>query len=455
MASFSILSIFKIGVGPSSSHTIGPMEAGARFCELLKDVLEQVERIQITLHGSLSLTGKGHLSDEAVLIGLHGIYANELDITTKKTLLHETLENKVLKLANKHGVHFDYSKDLIFNNERLTRHENALILQAFNAKGEILKEETYYSVGGGFVYTETELKNLSKESASESTAYDFSSAKELLELCQTHQKSIAEIVRLREKALGNHPDEAMTKIYQTMLECYNNGANSKEIYLPGRLKVTRLAPSIKARLEKHPKNGNDPLALIDYISLYARAIAEENASGGKVVTAPTNGACAVVPSVLLYAQNHLFENLSQMAVNDFLLTCSAIGYLYKKNASLSGAEAGCQAEIGVASSMAAGGLAYLYQATMQQVLMASEIAMEHHLGLTCDPVEGLVQIPCIERNVLGAIKAISASKLALEDDYKPKVSLDEVIATMYATGKDMNEKYKETSLGGLAKTLKC
>ncbi|WP_104761585.1 L-serine ammonia-lyase [Helicobacter cetorum] len=455
MASFSILSIFKIGVGPSSSHTIGPMEAGARFCELLKDVLEQVERIQITLHGSLSLTGKGHLSDEAVLIGLHGICANSLDINTKKAILHSVLENKLLMLANKKAINFDYDKDLIFDDNRLSRHENALVLQAFNANKELLKEETYYSTGGGFVYTEKELDQSLEKDLCQKNIYDFNSAKELLELCQMHQKSIAEIVRLREIALGNHPDEVMAKIYQVMLECYHNGANSKEIYLPGRLQVTRLAPSIKIRLEKHPKNGNDPLALIDYISLYARAIAEENASGGKVVTAPTNGACAVVPSVLLYAKNHLFENLSQMAINDFLLTCSAIGYLYKKNASLSGAEAGCQAEIGVASSMAAGGLACLYQATMQQILIASEIAMEHHLGLTCDPVGGLVQIPCIERNVLGAIKAISASKLALEDEYKPKVSLDEVIATMRATGKDMDAKYKETSLGGLAKTIKC
>lgn len=455
MASFSILSIFKIGVGPSSSHTIGPMEAGARFCESLKGVLEQVVRVQITLHGSLALTGKGHLSDEAVLIGLHGIYANELEVTTKKALLHEALENKVLKLANQRNIQFDYSKDLIFDNKPLARHQNALILKAFNAKNEVLKEETYYSVGGGFVYTEKELDNLSEESGNESIAYDFSSAKELLELCQKHQKNIAEIVRLRENALKNCPDATMTKIYHAMLECYDNGANSKERYLPGSLRVTRLAPSVKTRLEKHPTSGKDPLALIDYISLYARAIAEENASGGKVVTAPTNGACAVVPSVLLYAKNHLFENLSQKSINDFLLTSAAIGYLYKKNASLSGAEAGCQAEIGVASSMAAGGLAYLCQATTQQVLIASEIAMEHHLGLTCDPVGGLVQIPCIERNVLGAIKAISASKLALEDEYKPKVSLDEVIATMYAAGKDMNEKYKETSLGGLAKTLKC
>ncbi len=455
MASFSILSIFKIGVGPSSSHTIGPMEAGARFCESLKGVLEQVERVQIILHGSLALTGKGHLSDEAVLIGLHGIYANELEVTTKKALLHEVFENKVLKLANQHRIHFDYSKDLIFDNKPLARHQNALILKAFNSKNEVLKEETYYSVGGGFVYTEKELDNLSEDGGNESIAYDFSSAKELLELCQKHQKNIAEIVRLRENALKNRPDTTMVKIYHAMLECYDNGANSKEKYLPGSLRVTRLAPSIKTRLEKHPTSGKDPLALIDYISLYARAIAEENASGGKVVTAPTNGACAVVPSVLLYAKNHLFENLSQKAINDFLLTSAAIGYLYKKNASLSGAEAGCQAEIGVASSMAAGGLAHLCQASTQQVLIASEIAMEHHLGLTCDPVGGLVQIPCIERNVLGAIKAISASKLALEDEYKPKVSLDEVIATMYATGKDMNEKYKETSLGGLAKTLEC
>lgn len=453
----SILSIFKVGVGPSSSHTIGPITAANRFCDLIADDLNSINAIKITLHGSLCLTGKGHLTDVACLIGLNKIAAKDVTPAIKDSILNDVYQSNKINLCGKKYINFSYDKDVIFNPKMLPLHENAMIFEAFDENAKLIKSETYYSTGGGFVSSELELISggLTDESQKE-LQFDFDSAARLAELCKVHNKSIAQIAFKRESELytQEYIKNYCLEIYNAMIECYENGINSKEKTLPGAIKLNRLAPSIKKRLDANPKEDIDPLAMIDYVSMYARAIAEENASGGKVVTAPTNGACGVVPAVMLYIQNHRFY-MDEAKIIDFLLTCCAIGYLYKKNASISGAEAGCQAEIGAAASMAAAGMALVSGANTAQVLSAAEIAMEHHLGLTCDPVAGLVQIPCIERNVLGAIKAISAVKLALEGEYSPRVTLDEVIITMYKTGKDMNSKYKETSLGGLAKMVSC
>ncbi len=453
----SILSIFKIGVGPSSSHTIGPITAGNRFCELIKPEIDKISGIKITLHGSLSLTGKGHLTDIASIIGLSNLAAKDVTFELKHEILHNAFSNKKLKLCGEKFIGFDYDRDISFDNSMLPCHENGMILQAFDENNNIIKSQTYYSTGGGFVSTQEELtKSNGGDSDAKTLEFDFDSAQKLAELCKVHNKTISDIVMLRESELFSkeYVKQYCFDIHDAMIECYENGINSKETILPGSIKMKRLAPSIKKRLDKTKKEELDPLAMIDYIAMYARAVSEENASGGKVVTAPTNGACGVIPAVMIYIKEHRFY-MEKAEIIDFILTCAAIGYLYKKNASISGAEAGCQAEIGVASSMAAAGMAQIAGGTTEQILSAAEIAMEHHLGLTCDPVGGLVQIPCIERNVLGAIKAISAVKLALETEYSARVGLDEVIITMYKTGKDMNAAYKETSLGGLAKMVSC
>lgn len=454
----SILSIFKIGVGPSSSHTIGPISAANKFCKLIGSNLELVDRVQVTLYGSLCLTGKGHLTDIACIIGLCNVEARNVTPSIKHEIIFNAFHNKKINLSGEKLINFDYDSDIVFNSTMLPLHENGVRFEAFKSSGELVVTETYYSTGGGFVYTAQELKNSAndQDSQDDNSEFDFNNAQELAELCKTHNKTIAQIVMLRELRLNSkeYIRNYCLEIYNAMMECYENGINSKETIIPGSIKLKRLAPSIQKRLSNNKKEDFDPLAMIDYVSMYARAIAEENASGGKVVTAPTNGACGVVPAVLLYIKNHRFYMNDDDIIN-YILTCCAIGYLYKKNASISGAEAGCQAEIGVASSMAAAAMALVSKATTSQVFCAAEIAMEHHLGLTCDPVDGLVQIPCIERNTLGAIKAISAARLALEGGYSPRVSLDEVIITMYKTGKDMDSKYKETSLGGLAKMVRC
>lgn len=453
----SILSIFKVGVGPSSSHTIGPITATNRFCELIEPNLEKISRVTVTLYGSLCLTGKGHLTDIACLIGLNAVAAKDVTPAKKQSIQADVFEGKKINLCGKKYINFEYERDIIFNRSMLPLHENGMICAAFDEAGEQIYTQTYYSTGGGFVSTDKELSRGGGDGESGvELEFDFDSAQKLAQLCAVHNKTIAQIAMKREAAIHGveYVKNYCLEIYKAMVECYENGINSTEKTLPGSIRLNRLAPSIKKRLEANKKEDLDPLAMIDYVAMYARAIAEENASGGKVVTAPTNGACGVVPAVMLYIQNHRFY-MDDNKIIDFILTCCAIGYLYKKNASISGAEAGCQAEIGAASSMAAAGMALVSGASTNQVMSAAEIAMEHHLGLTCDPVAGLVQIPCIERNVLGAIKAISAVKLALEGDYSPHVTLDEVIITMYKTGKDMNSKYKETSLGGLAKMVSC
>ncbi|QKF64305.1 L-serine ammonia-lyase [Campylobacter corcagiensis] len=451
----SILSILKIGVGPSSSHTIGPISGALKFTKLVENL--DIDRVKATLYGSLSLTGKGHMSDVAIMIGLSGVTAKNLTKSKKLEILNLANEKNTLNLGGTKAIKFDPTKDIIFNNSMLLLHENGFTLEAFK-DGKLVKKETFYSTGGGYVYSEDELKNRNFKSTDKKLKFDFKSALKLKELCQIHNKSISQIALLREVEYHGSKEYVINyilEIYETMVKCYENGISATDLILPGGLNVKRLAPQIYKRLKENRRiHEKDPLAAIDFISMYARAVAEENASGARVVTAPTNGACGVVPAVMLYIQNHRFYMGKDQILN-YLLTCCAIGYLYKENASISGAEAGCQAEVGVASSMAAAGMAAVSGGTTEQILIAAEIAMEHHLGLTCDPVRGLVQIPCIERNTLGAIKAISAVKLAMESSYSALVTLDEVILTMYKTGKDMDSRYKETSLAGLAKIVSC
>lgn len=449
----SNLSIFKIGVGPSSSHTLGPMLAGNLFCEKISHQLQKIHRIQIFFYGSLSLTGKGHLSDSAIIWGLSNIKAKDLDASTQEKILHNAIKNKKLLLCGKKEIDFEYEKDLIFSKQFLLLHENGLVLKALDEIGNTIDEETYYSIGGGFVKTAQELQDIKENGIQEEQAgvrLSFNHAKDILAFCQKEGKNLIE-ASLEYELQFNSLDfinSYCLEIWQTMQEVYQNGIHPKDVTLPGKLKLNRRAPGLFNRISPTA----DPLGIIDFISLYAIAVAEENASGAKVVTAPTNGACAVNPAVMLYLKNHTVGFNDHKAI-EFLLVGMLIGSLYKKNASISGAEAGCQAEIGVASSMAAAAMASVLGADAFIASNAAESAMEHHLGLTCDPVGGLVQIPCIERNAFGAIKAIMAARMAMSRKSTPKVTLDEVILTMYNTGKDMNLKYKETSLGGLATTL--
>lgn len=442
----SNLSIFKIGVGPSSSHTVGPMLACNLFCNALGENVSQVERIKVELYGSLSLTGRGHLTDMACVIGLNGIRAKELTPSLKEDTISLAIKDHKINLAGKKEIDFHYDRDIIFYQDFLPLHENGMRVSAFNQRGQSILSEVYYSVGGGFVATEEALSNPQQQVQDQKLEIDFASAKELLSLCEKYNKNIAEISMDYEKQFNSQEyiQNYCKEIWDAMQDSYRNGCSTEGI-LPGPLKLKRRAPEL-LKSDFDPK---DPLTFIDQVSLYAIAIAEENGAGGRVVTAPTNGACAVVPAVMLYLRA-LYEDEFDKKVLDFMLVAIAIGSLYKKNASISGAEAGCQAEIGSASSMAAAAAAYVMGGDAYQICSAAEIAMEHHLGLTCDPVAGLVQIPCIERNAFGAIKAISAARMAISRKSQPKIGLDEVIKTMYQTGKDMDHRYKETSLGGLA-----
>lgn len=448
----SNLSIFKIGVGPSSSHTLGPMLAGNLFCELVDSKIESVKRVEIVLYGSLSLTGRGHLSDKAILWGLTNLKAQHITTELQHKVINDCLQGQILNLCGKKRVKFDYQRDLIFSQEFLPLHENALKITAFDEDNNIVESQVYYSTGGGFVATQEELESHLQGSvkAKSHFALEIDNASHLLALCQEKNKNLAQISL--EYELQFHTQEHISRycqeIWQVMEDSYHRGCNPQSLELPGKMHLHRRAKGLSERL----KPTTDPFGIIDYVSLYAIAIAEENAAGGKVVTAPTNGACAVIPAVILYLKNHTI-GFNDKLIENFLLSAMLVGSLYKRNASISGAEAGCQAEIGSASSMAAAAMATIFGADANKACNAAEIAMEHHLGLTCDPVGGLVQVPCIERNAFGAIKAISAVRIAMSRTSKPVVGLDEIISTMYQTGKDMNRKYKETSLGGLAKTL--
>lgn len=442
--------IFKIGIGPSSSHTLGPLLAGNLFCEKITPKIDDIVRVKATLYGSLSLTGKGHLSDSAVIWGLNALKA--LNITRAiQALALKNAQDGFLNLCGVKKIAFDISKDIEFSSDFSPLHENTLKLEAFDSKGNIVETEIYCSIGGGFIKTKAEILAKNVESSDEKLSINIQSAKDCLQICAKNNWNLAELslnyeLQFNEKA---KIDEFCTQIWDTMQASYNAGIHPTELTLPGPLNLKRRAIGLSKRLTI---NNDDPLAIIDFVSLYAIAIAEENASGARVVTAPTNGACAVIPAVMLYLKNHSID-FTHAKATQFLLTAMLIGSLYKRNATISGAEAGCQAEIGSASSMAAAAMATIMGGSASVACNAAEIAMEHHLGLTCDPVAGLVQIPCIERNAFGAIKAISAARMALFRKSTPRVALDEIIRTMFETGKDMNAKYKETALGGLAKVI--
>ncbi|WP_299136330.1 L-serine ammonia-lyase [uncultured Vibrio sp.] len=445
----SIFDIYKIGVGPSSSHTNGPMIAGFNFTQKIESVLGQVTRIQIDLYGSLSLTGIGHHTDRATLLGLLGNRPDTIKITSANAAMRKAIEDKSLMVSGNHEIHFDVESDLLFHKTNLPLHENGMTISAFDESGSLLDMETYYSIGGGFIATADELQNGKQESETQ-VEFPFSSADQLLELSDQNGLSLGGLVLRNEVSFQGMDviDQKADQIWKVMSLCMQRGFDTEGI-LDGGLEVTRRAPALLKKLEANASIENDPMEIMDWINLFAFAVSEENAAGGQVVTSPTNGAAGVIPAVLMYYHRFIKE-LDTKQLKDFLAVSGAIGILYKTNASISGAEVGCQGEVGVSSSMAAAGLTALRGGSNEQICIAAEIAMEHSLGMTCDPIGGLVQVQCIERNAMGAMKAINASRMALKRTSKCLISLDKVIETMYQTGKDMNKKYRETSLGGLA-----
>lgn len=444
----SIFDIYKIGVGPSSSHTNGPMVAGASFVKLIQDNLDKVSRVQIDLYGSLSLTGRGHHTDKAVLWGLLGYMPDNIDIDFVNQELKRIEISQQLHLASKKYISFQLNKDLLFHQDSLPLHENGLKFSVFDGQGNLLISQEYYSVGGGFVVTAEEFSL--KLTDDTPVPFPFNSAEEMLHLAEREGLSLATLILENEKSLLdlNLINNKVEKIWSVMEQGIAHSLKT-EGRLPGGLGVIRRAPPLYKLLKSNQSLENDPMNVIDWVDLYAFAMAEENASGGKIVTSPTNGAAGVIPAVLKY-YDQFVSKLDLETLRDFIAVSGAVGILYKMNASISGAEVGCQGEIGVSSSMAAAGLAAIMGASNEQVFIAAEIAMEHSLGMTCDPIGGLVQVPCIERNAMGAMKAINASRMALRRTSKSLISLDKVIDTMYQTGKDMNRKYRETSQGGLA-----
>ena len=453
----SVFDIFKIGIGPSSSHTVGPMRAAGMFVRALaeKRVLGQTARIRVDLYGSLGATGKGHGTDKAVMLGLEGYEPETVEIERIAAILDTIRTRQRLVLAGGADVEFDPSRDLTFHRkETLPFHTNGMRFTAFDRNSEAVESRTYYSVGGGFVVADTLAGDGSRHKAvvADTTALPlpFRSGEELLALAERHRCSIADVMRTNERHWRPDADTevGLLRIWDAMQACVRRGC-SVEGVLPGGFKVRRRAAALAKRLGELSATTRDPLVVMDWVNLYALAVNEENAAGGRVVTAPTNGAAGIIPAVLHY-YTRFVEGASDAGVVDFLLTAAAIGILYKENASISGAEVGCQGEVGVACSMAAGALCAVSGGTPQQVENAAEIGMEHHLGLTCDPVGGLVQIPCIERNAVASVKAINAARMALHGDGSHHVSLDKVIKTMRETGADMMAKYKETARGGLA-----
>ncbi|MGI1946203.1 L-serine ammonia-lyase [Shewanella glacialipiscicola] len=450
----SVFDMFKIGIGPSSSHTVGPMKAGKIFMQRLTDsgLDSQVDELRAELFGSLGQTGKGHGTGKAVILGLMGEDPEFVDTESIDGILDSASKNETLTLSGGKIVKFTREHGIIYHRRKsLPAHANAMTLYAYS-QGECVYERTYYSVGGGFILDEDEIsqRNASPASPIQAAPFEFDSAAQLLELCGQQGLSISSLMMANEQSLANE-DEVKAKlwnIWQTMKTCIERGYQ-KEGILPGGLKLRRRAPALYRRLKAEGRNNVDPLTAMDWVDLFALSVNEQNAAGDRVVTAPTNGAAGIIPAVLCY-----YDTFVQAVDIDvcarYLLTAAAIGILYKKNASISGAEVGCQGEVGVACSMAAGALTEIMGGTVEHVENAAEIGMEHNLGLTCDPVGGLVQVPCIERNAMGAIKAINASRLALRGDGHHKVSLDKVIKTMMETGRDMRSKYKETAKGGLA-----
>ena len=451
-----VFDLFKIGIGPSSSHTVGPMRAASMFAAELRGVgqLAQTASIRAELFGSLGATGRGHGTDRAVILGLMGETPEGVDIESIPGKVAAVRDMGRLKLLGGREVAFRPKEDLVFLRESLPFHPNGMRFTALDAKGEPLRSRVYYSVGGGFVVDEQSPGGGTMSPPSGPTVpYPFTTGTELLKICADNHLSISDVMLANEKTVRSEADvrAGLLRIWHVMQECVKRGIGTPGL-LPG-LGVKRRAADMYHRLvESEEASAGDPLAVMDWVNLFALAVNEENAAGGRVVTAPTNGAAGIIPAVLHYYVRYVPE-ASDDGVVRFLLTAGAIGTLYKENASISGAEVGCQGEVGSACSMAAGALAEVMGGTPAQAENAAEIAMEHNLGLTCDPIGGLVQIPCIERNAMGAVKAIDASRLALLGDGQHTVSLDKVIATMKRTGEDMSHIYKETSLGGLAVNL--
>ncbi|WP_447593964.1 L-serine ammonia-lyase [Aquipseudomonas campi] len=449
----SVFDLFKIGIGPSSSHTVGPMRAAGRFVDGLRrdNLLAATHSIRAELYGSLGATGKGHGSDKAVLLGLEGEQPDRIDTALIEPRLATIRSRGELNLGGEKAIRFVEKEHLALIRKPLDYHPNGMIFRAFDEAGLQLRSREYYSVGGGFVVDEQAAGADRIVEDSTPLAYPFKSAVQLLAHCSQQGLSISQLMLSNETAwrTPQQTRDGLLAIWQVMQDCVTAGCHNQGI-MPGGLKVRRRAADLYRQLSASPEaNLRDPLTVLDWVNLYALAVNEENASGGRVVTAPTNGAAGIIPAVLHYYRRFI-SGSSDEGVVRFLLTAAAIGILYKENASISGAEVGCQGEVGVACSMAAGALCEVLGGSIQQVENAAEIGMEHNLGLTCDPVGGLVQVPCIERNAMGSVKAINAARMALRGDGRHFISLDKVIRTMRQTGADMKSKYKETARGGLA-----
>ncbi len=452
----SLFDLFSIGIGPSSSHTVGPMLAANEFLQQLKKntVFDKTQRVKIELYGSLALTGKGHATDKAILNGLEGKSPESVVPQSMVPRMHEIYAANTLCLDGEKNIPFYEARDFLFlQKEILPKHTNGMRFNAYDAQDNLLLNQIYYSIGGGFIVTEEAFET--SEMTKYTVPYPFSTGKQLLDLCEKNNLSIAELMMANE--LTWRDEEAIHAgiigIANVMNDCIDAGCQHEGI-LPGGLHVKRRAPDLYKKLNE--KKGIPSIYersdIMNHLNLYAMAVNEENAAGGRIVTAPTNGAAGIIPAVLRYCQD-AHNKMAKEDIYTYFLTSAAIGILYKKGASISGAEVGCQGEVGVASSMAAAGLTAVLGGTVEQIENAAEIAMEHHLGMTCDPVMGLVQIPCIERNAMGSVKAVNASRMALIGDGQHKISLDKVIKTMKQTGMDMQSIYKETSMGGLAVNL--
>ncbi|KXG81349.1 L-serine ammonia-lyase [Pseudomonas mosselii] len=449
----SVFDLFKIGIGPSSSHTVGPMRAAATFAQALRErgLLAQVRRVEVRLYGSLSATGVGHATDRACLLGLMGQWPDRIDPHSIEPRIDQLMQEQCLMLDGSQPIEFQYSRDMRLLDESLAYHPNAMTLESFDGQGSQFSQ-TYFSVGGGFIVEASEIDAPQDGASQVALPYEFSSGAELLALCKAHNLSVSQLMLANECAWRPQSEvrEGLLKIWAAMGECVDNGLRNEGI-LPGGLKVKRRAARLHRSLQEvgKPNVIGSTLSAMEWVNLFALAVNEENAAGGRMVTAPTNGAAGIIPAVL-----HYYMKFNPGACDDdvvaFLLAAAAVGILCKKNASISGAEVGCQGEVGSACSMAAAGLAEVLGATPPQLENAAEIALEHNLGLTCDPVGGLVQIPCIERNAIAAVKAINAVQMALRGDGEHFISLDRVIRTMRDTGADMHANYKETSRGGLA-----
>ncbi len=449
----SIFNLFSIGIGPSSSHTVGPMKAAHEFVHTLADkkLMPTTARVQVDLYGSLALTGKGHGTDVAILNGLEGKWPKKVDPAHVPVRAQEIIAQQQINLDGKHSIPFHEQTDfLLHQKELLPLHTNGMRFSAFDKNNQLLTAQVYYSIGGGFIVTE---EQFGKELPAPAVPYPFKTAKELLQQCYQNHLTIRDVMLANEQAL--HPDKdiaaGLLEIAAAMRDCINAGCQHHG-HLPGILNVKRRAPELFAKMQTTDAKPSEDTDVMHWLNIYAMAVNEENAAGGRVVTAPTNGAAGIIPSVLNYYRN-FYRGADNDGIVTFLLTAGAIAILYKTNASISGAEVGCQGEVGVACSMAAAALTAVKGGTIAQIENAAEIAMEHHLGMTCDPIAGLVQIPCIERNAMGSVKAVNAARLALVGDGQHYVSLDKVIATMRQTGIDMMSIYKETSLGGLAANI--